>query len=87
MYTISNIQCQIVSGGDFISLADGWWFDDAAIFWGATALGLAYLANGTGRHQYSWGQLAKIATISALYMGAVILSGEKVIEALSSHWA
>ena len=83
MYTITNTDCKIISGGDFVPLPDGWWFDDAAILWGATALSLAYLANGTGHHQYSWGRFAKIATISALYMGAIVLTSEAVIDKLN----
>lgn len=88
MYTITNEHYKIISGGDFIPLVSNWWFDDAAILWGTTALSLAYLASGTERHQYStWGQFAKIATISALYMGAVILTSEALITGLTSNRA
>lgn len=83
MRTLLNKDYHYISGGDLIPIADGWWADDAAIAWGAIALGVAYLANGSHHHKYSVGGYAKAVAYSAIYMGALVLTAEAVWSAFN----
>jgi hypothetical protein len=85
MHTISTENYCYISGGDFIPIADGWWADDAAIAWGAAALGVAYLANGSHHHKYSIGGYAKAVAYSAIYMGAIVLTTEAAWSAFNNR--